>query len=662
MNKLSQNDTLREMKEKFIEGTLESFDPKYQKVVSGWERSKSAGVDPERIRLTDEQRDLHVFERIDDISKCHLAYFKDYYKSRDTALDKMGGAIFYLDTELVAFHKSGNKALLAELKRRGIRIGTKFSVENVGVFAGNIAISRPFVTCYSSGEGHYSRLFTDLVCLARYGETSAANGFHAVNVIFIPTDKCSKNAFHSASFILEAGDFTYKNRILYPHMERRFRLLEQSVQYTTDIMLLVDSSGNVVFVNSRFENEFGMPVTSIIGKSLRRQLPGLSFALKALSTGREIAASNIPLAFNGEAGKFYYVECLPILENQTVMGLKIMIKTAEQIRKYSAAAQRHNAVYSFQDIIAESAAMKKVKNAAKAAAGSPANVLITGESGTGKELFAQAIHNASPRFCGPFVPVNCGEFTIETAGALLFGTADKPGKLQQADGGTLFLDDISEMSPEMQSFLLRFLDDGLITPANGTDSIQLDVRIIATASNELIKKVNNGSFRIDLYYRLNVLRLDLPPLRERQADLEKLSNYFVTLLSARYGKNIYTVTPETLQLFREYSWPGNLRELRNIIERSLINARNDCPLSVNEQLENTSMDVRLPSDSPQPEKAFDLRSAENDRLVETLLQFNGNKAKVARHLGISRGTVYNRLRELEHESYVYHAPEKDRPM
>lgn len=136
----------------------------------------------------------------------------------------------------------------------------------------------------------------------------------------------------------------------------------------------------------------------------------------------------------------------------------------------------------------------------------------------------------------------------------------------------------------------------------------------------------------------------------------------MTLLSARYGKNIYTVTPETLQLFREYSWPGNLRELRNIIERSLINARNDCPLSVNEQLENTSMDVRLPSDSPQPEKAFDLRSAENDRLVETLLQFNGNKAKVARHLGISRGTVYNRLRELEHESYVYHAPEKDRPM
>src|SRR5699024_5875619 len=135
------------------------------------------------------------------------------------------------------------------LKRRGIRIGTKFSVENVGVFAGNTAISRPFVTCYSSGEANYSRLFTDLVCIARYGETSAANGFHAVNLIFIPLEKCNRNAFNSANFVLEAGDFTYKNRILYPHMERRFSLLEQSVQYTADIILLVDDSGDVTFVN-----------------------------------------------------------------------------------------------------------------------------------------------------------------------------------------------------------------------------------------------------------------------------------------------------------------------------------------------------------------------------------------------------------------------------
>ena len=471
MKNQTQNEQLRELKKEFLEGTLGVCEPKFRKVVEGWERSRSAGVDPDCMKLTDEQRDLRVFDRIDDISKCHLAYFKDYYESRNTALDKLGGAIFYLDAQLVAFHKSGNEELLRTLKRRGIRIGTKFSVENVGVFAGNTAISRPFVTCYSSGEANYSRLFTDLVCIARYGETSAANGFHAVNLIFIPREKCNRNAFNSANFVLEAGDFTYKNRILYPHMERRFSLLEQSVQYTADIILLVDDSGDVTFVNSRFENEFGIPVTSIVGKCLRSKLPGLSFVLKALTSGKEIAAGNVQLSFGEEHSRFYYVECLPIREEQNIIGLKVVIKTAEQIRRYSAAAQRHNAVYNFQDIIAESSVMRRVKAAARAAACSPANVLITGESGTGKELFAQAIHNASPRFSGPFIPINCGGFTRDNAGSLLFGTPEKAGKLELADGGTLFLDDISEMSPEMQSFLLRFLDDGLITPANREESI-----------------------------------------------------------------------------------------------------------------------------------------------------------------------------------------------
>lgn len=645
MKNQTQNEQLRELKKEFLEGTLGVCEPKFRKVVEGWERSRSAGVDPDCMKLTDEQRDLRVFDRIDDISKCHLAYFKDYYESRNTALDKLGGAIFYLDAQLVAFHKSGNEELLRTLKRRGIRIGTKFSVENVGVFAGNTAISRPFVTCYSSGEANYSRLFTDLVCIARYGETSAANGFHAVNLIFIPLEKCNRNAFNSANFVLEAGDFTYKNRILYPHMERRFSLLEQSVQYTADIILLVDDSGDVTFVNSRFENEFGIPVTSIVGKSLRSKLPGLSFVLKALTSGKEIAAGNVQLSFGEEHSRFYYVECLPIREEQNIIGLKVVIKTAEQIRRYSAAAQRHNAVYNFQDIIAESSVMRRVKAAARAAACSPANVLITGESGTGKELFAQAIHNASPRFSGPFIPINCGGFARDNAGSLLFGTPEKAGKLELADGGTLFLDDISEMSPEMQSFLLRFLDDGLITPANREESIHVDVRIIATAGSELINRVNSGSFRMDLYYRLNVLRLDLPPLRERLDDLEKLSNYFVSILSARYGKNVYSVTPETLELFRGYAWPGNLRELRNIIERSLVNARSGSPLSVSGPLGDSELGV--PLTAARGERALDLRSAEEERLVETLIRFNGNKAKAARHLGISRGTVYKRLRELE---------------
>ena len=649
MEKLPKNEILKQLKQQFINGTLGEYDPKYEKNVAAWEKSRQAGAEPHKLRLNDDCRDLHVFDRIDDISKCHLAYFKDYYESRSTALERMGGAMFYLDTRLTAFHKSGNAALLKELKAKGLRIGTRFSVENVGVFAGNTAPEKPFVTCFSAGEGHYCDLLTPYACIARYGETSAGPGFHAVTVIFLPLEKCFKNSLNSASFMLEAGDFTYKNRILYPHIERRFHLLEQSVQCSTDITVLIDDTGVVVFANSRFENEFDMHITSVIGRPLREGFPELSFVLKALRTGKEISAGNIAL---GSAGKRYYVECLAIKENNKVIGLKVSVKTAEQIRKYSALAERNNAVYSFQDIIAVSAGMKKVKNEARSAAVSPANVLITGESGTGKELFAQAIHNASARFAGPFVPINCGEYTRETVETVLIGTEKSPGKFVQADGGTLFLDDISEMSQDMQSFLLRFLEDGIVTPLGSRRSIRTDVRVIAAAGSEILKKVRDGSFRLDLYYRLNVLRIDLPPLRERRADMQELSNYFVTLLSASYGKNIFSVSPETVERFKEYNWPGNLRQLRNIIERSLLKAEDGCELTITELGEDfgDAAAVEPVASSGAP---FDVRDAEANRMIEALIKFNGNKAKTARYLGMSRGTLYNRLRELEDKGITF---------
>ncbi len=642
MNKLPKNDILKQLKQQFLNDMLDEYDSKYEKNIAAWKESQTAGAQAHIMRLGDDCRDLHVFDRIDDISKCHLAYFSDYYESRSTALERMGGAMFYLDTQLTAFHKSGSEALLKELKARGLRIGTCFSVENVGVFAGNTAPKKPFVTCFSAGEGHYCDILTPYACIARYGETTAGTGFHAVSVIFLPLDKCFKNSLNSATFMLEAGDFTYKNRILYPHIERRFHLLEQSVQCSTDIMLLVDDTGVIVFANSRFQNEFDMHITSVIGKPLRDSFPELSFVMKALRTGKEISAGNVSL---GGTGKRYYVECLVIKENDKVIGIKVSIKTAEQIRKYNACAERNNAVYSFQDIIAVSAGMRRVKGEAQIAAASPANVLITGESGTGKELFAQAIHNASSRFAGPFMPISCGEFNRESVETVLIGTEKNPGKFVQADGGTLFLDGISEMSQDMQSFLLRFLEDGIVTPIGSRRSIRTDVRVIASASSELLQKVREGTFRLDLYYRLNVLRIDLPPLRERRADMQELSNYFVTLLSASYGKNIYSVSAATVERFNKSYWPGNLRQLHNVIERSLLKAKDGCELEisdVDEELGSIPDTTDHLSGNP-----FDVRGAEADRIIDALVKHNGNKAKTARYLGMSRGTLYNRLREFK---------------
>ena len=153
MDKLPKNEVLKQLKQSFLDGTLGEYDSKYEKNIAAWKKSREQGAQVHIMRLGDSCRDLHVFDRIDDISKCHLAYFSDYYESRSTALERMGGAMFYLDTQLTAFHKSGSAALLKELKAKGLRIGTRFSVENVGVFAGNTAPEKPFVTCFSAGEG-----------------------------------------------------------------------------------------------------------------------------------------------------------------------------------------------------------------------------------------------------------------------------------------------------------------------------------------------------------------------------------------------------------------------------------------------------------------------------------------------------------------------------
>lgn len=186
MNDLPKNDVLKNLKQQFLNGNLVEYDHKYEKTVASWEKSRAAGADAHAVRLGEDCRDLHVFDRIDDISKCHLAYFRDYYESRSTALERMGGAMFYLDTQLVAFHKSGSAALLKELKAKGLRIGTRFSVENVGVFAGNTAPGKALCYLLQCRAGALLRSAHAICRIARYGETSAGPGFHAVTVIFLP--------------------------------------------------------------------------------------------------------------------------------------------------------------------------------------------------------------------------------------------------------------------------------------------------------------------------------------------------------------------------------------------------------------------------------------------------------------------------------------------
>jgi two-component system response regulator HydG len=304
------------------------------------------------------------------------------------------------------------------------------------------------------------------------------------------------------------------------------------------------------------------------------------------------------------------------------------------------------------DIIGSSKPMKELWDMILQVAPSEANVLITGESGTGKELVAAALHRKSPRSGGPLVRVNCAALAENLLDSELFGHekgaftgADRrrEGRFVQAGGGTLFLDEIGETSQPMQAKLLRVLQEHELQRVGGQDTIRVDVRIIAATNRDLEEEVAAGNFREDLYYRLNVVALDMPPLRERQGDIPLLADFFLQRFAARNKKEVTAITPECMDLLIRYPWPGNVRELENSIERGVILMRGEyldvgvLPLAVQRWGDDNVAAAGV-------ERPSTLKEAERALIVKTLEETGGNRSEAARRLQITRKTLLNKIK------------------
>jgi two-component system NtrC family response regulator len=306
--------------------------------------------------------------------------------------------------------------------------------------------------------------------------------------------------------------------------------------------------------------------------------------------------------------------------------------------------------YSFNTIIGKSKRIEQVIDLAKKVAKTESTVLLTGETGTGKEVFAQAIHENSTRVGKSFVALNCSTFSKEILESELFGhkqgaftgaLKDKKGFIEEANGGTLFLDEIGEMSIELQAKLLRVLETSEYIPLGDTTTKRSNFRLIAATNRDLKAEIDAHHFRSDLYFRLNIFEIKLPPLRERIKDIELLTHNFVKQFSQKMNKKTFAVDPDFLKKLQSYSWPGNIRELKNIIERSVI-------------LSNGTMlttDVLPYEMQHQPEKAnktmsaFAMQSIEKLHIQKVLNYTKGNKAETARLLEIGIATLYRKLDE-----------------
>ena len=307
-----------------------------------------------------------------------------------------------------------------------------------------------------------------------------------------------------------------------------------------------------------------------------------------------------------------------------------------------------HAKYSFHDIVSKHPAMINLFHILPDIARSEAIVLIQGESGTGKELFAHAIHNLSPRREGPLIMVNCAALPETLLESELFGyrkgaftdaKQDKPGRFQLAEGGSIFLDEIGDIPPATQAKLLRVVESREVEPLGGTAPVQADVRIIAATNRDLQRLVSKGQFRDDLYYRLNVMRIDLPPLRERGGDIPLLIDHFIKKFNRKTGKELQGVSEEAMNVLMNYPYPGNIRELENIIEHAFILCKGSQVLK--EHLPPYLHDQKAPS----AEKKS-IRKLEEEHIIHTLQKSGNNLTKAAKELGIHRTTLWRKLRKM----------------
>ncbi|MFZ5980831.1 MAG: sigma-54 interaction domain-containing protein, partial [Candidatus Zixiibacteriota bacterium] len=305
--------------------------------------------------------------------------------------------------------------------------------------------------------------------------------------------------------------------------------------------------------------------------------------------------------------------------------------------------------YSFQDIISKNSEMQKIFDILPGLAASDSTVLIEGESGTGKELIARAVHNLSPRHEQPIVTVNCAalpDTLLESelfgykAGAFTDARRDKPGRFALAEGGTIFLDEIGDISPALQVRLLRVIQERTYEPLGGTVSVKADVRIIAASHQNLHKLVKAGKFREDLFYRINVIRIELPPLRKRKEDVPLLVDHFIRRFNHLKKKFITGIAPNALAVLMGYDYPGNVRELVNIIEHAFVLTRGDV-ITVDDLPDNIRPAERQPA-----KVTGSLDDLEAAFIFETLKKNNWNRLLTARELGMHKTTLWRKMKKL----------------
>lgn len=480
----------------------------------------------------------------------------------------------------------------------------------------------------------------------------------AANVLFSVANTISKYAYQTLKI-------REKNReivLAYNRMDNIFNTMSDGV-------IIIDDKGIIRQVNLVVEEIFGKPGSALLNKSVK-ELAGSEASFVEGVFERQEAYNDIEIFIDASLGRLHCMSSgRPIFDDQGMLaGGVILLRSIKKVHNLINRLSGAQAAFRLSDIIGQSSAILKTIQTASQAASCMSNVLIEGESGTGKEVFAQAIHNQSARRKGPFVAVNCGAIPRELIGSELFGYADgaftgakrggRPGKFEFASGGTLFLDEIGDMPLELQVTLLRVLQERKLTRIGDNKLIPIDLRIICATNKNLAHEVEQGNFRQDLYYRLNVISIQIPPLRERREDILLIFNSILTKMANELGRTI-KVDAEVYLLLEQYDWPGNVRELQNIAERAINVIEGDIirlehlPELIidNKGISIPTSTTAKPVNFREPVKMkHNLSEQERQQIIDLLFKSKGNVSYVAKIMGVARSTIYRKM----HQYNIFH--------
>ena len=487
----------------------------------------------------------------------------------------------------------------------------------------------------------------------------------SIEIIMIGKNVLFNNNSKGTLVVFQKLDI-YKDFIKESDDEIEYALLLKTLMETTDDPIVYVNNGGYIELLSKPYAEFlGIEVEEAVGKHITQVIENTRMHIVVKTgiaefedvqeiNGKKMIATRIPVSLNGKVvgavGKVLFrdIDELKVLYNK-------VSRIEKELTLYKNEFKASNkAKYNLNNIIGNSKSIDELKKFTKKIGQSNSNVLILGESGTGKELFAHSIHQNSKRVNSPFIKVNCGAIPYELLESELFGYEEgsftgakkggKIGKFKAADGGTIFLDEIGDLPMNMQVKLLRVIQDKEIEKIGSNNSEEIDVRIIAATNKNLEKMVKEEMFRLDLYYRLNVVNIKIPPLNKRIEDIEVLSQYLIEKISKRENVKVDGVSNEALELLKRYNWPGNVRELENILERAINFLDKETiikPKHLPSKITGSMKDKEIKS------LKSTLEEVERQAIIDSLIISKGNKTLAAEKLGISRTSLYEKISKYE---------------